>query len=83
MSSPNIPNLAKARQELPLPDSGIGSSEPFLLLRLFHHYDSTPSSYLNSARYREDATTKKKKSKQKTKTKIKQKKWISNNNKKK
>ena len=60
MSSPNIPNLAKARQELPLPDSGIGSSEPFLLLRLFHHYDSTPSSYLNSVRYREDATRKKK-----------------------
>ena len=69
MSSPNIPNLAKARQELPLPDSGIGSSEPFLLLRLFHHYDSTPSSYLNSARYREDITTKKKKANKKQKQK--------------
>ena len=74
MSSPNIPNLAKARQELPLPDSGIGSSEPFLLLRLFHHYDSTPSSYLNSARYREDATKKKKKKQTKNKNKNKTKK---------
>ena len=74
MSSPNIPNLAKARQELPLPDSGIGSSEPFLLLRLFHHYDSTPSSYLNSARYREDATTKKKKKQTKNKNNNKTKK---------
>ena len=74
MSSPNIPNLAKARQELPLPDSGIGSSEPFLLLRLFHHYDSTPSSYLNSARYREDITTKKKKKQTKNKNKNKTKK---------
>ena len=30
MPSPNIPDLAKARQDLPLPDSRIGAFEPSL-----------------------------------------------------
>ena len=31
MPSPNIPDLAKARQDLPLPNSRIGAFEPSLL----------------------------------------------------
>ena len=30
MPNPNIPDLAKARQDLPLPDSRIGALEPLL-----------------------------------------------------
>ena len=34
MPSPNIPDLAKARQDLPLPDSRIGAFEPSLINQL-------------------------------------------------
>ena len=30
MPSPNIPDLAKARQDLPLPESGLGAFKPSL-----------------------------------------------------
>ena len=36
MPSPNIPDLAKARQELPLPDSRIGAFEPSLYGTIIH-----------------------------------------------
>ena len=36
MPSPNIPNIAKNRQELPLPDSLIGAFEPSLYGTIIH-----------------------------------------------
>ena len=36
MPSPNIPDLAKARQDLPLPDSQIGAFEPSLYGTIIH-----------------------------------------------
>ena len=37
MANLNIPDLAKSRQDLPLPDSRIGSSEPNLTGTLYAH----------------------------------------------
>ena len=36
MLSPNIPNIAKARQDLPLPDSRRGTFEPSLYSAIAH-----------------------------------------------
>ena len=36
MPSPNIPDLTKARQDLPLPDSRIGALEPSLYGTIIH-----------------------------------------------
>ena len=36
MPSSNIPDLTKARQDLPLPDSGIGGLEPLLFGTIIH-----------------------------------------------
>ena len=36
MRSPNIPDLTKARQDLPLPDSRIGAFEPSLYGTIIH-----------------------------------------------
>ena len=36
MPSPNIPDLAKSRQDLPLPDSQIGAFEPSLYGMIIH-----------------------------------------------
>ena len=36
MPSPNIPGLAKARQDLPFPDSQIGAFEPSLYGTIIH-----------------------------------------------
>ena len=36
MPSPNIPDLAKARQDLPLPDCRIGAFEPSLYGTIIH-----------------------------------------------
>ena len=36
MPSPNIPDLAKARQDLPLPDSRIGGFKPSLYGTIIH-----------------------------------------------
>ena len=36
MPSPNIPDLTKARQDLPLPDSQIGALEPSLYSTIIH-----------------------------------------------
>ena len=36
MPRPNIPDLAKARQDLPLPDSRIGAFEPLLYGTTLH-----------------------------------------------
>ena len=36
MPSPNIPDLTKARQDLPLPDSQIGALEPSLFGTIIH-----------------------------------------------
>ena len=36
MPSPNIPDIAKARQDLPLPDSRIGAFEPSLFGTIIH-----------------------------------------------
>ena len=36
MPSPNIPDLSKARQDLPLPDSRIGAFEPSLYGTIIH-----------------------------------------------
>ena len=36
MPSPNIPDLAKARQDLPLPDSQIGAIKPSLYGTIIH-----------------------------------------------
>ena len=50
MPSPNIPNLAKVRQDLPLPDSSIGAFE----LSLY----GTHGSYITCIRCIENATKK-------------------------
>ena len=36
MPSPNIPDLSKARQDLPLPDIRIGAFEPSLYGKIIH-----------------------------------------------
>ena len=36
MPSPDIPDLTKARQDLPLPDSRIGTSQPSLYGTIIH-----------------------------------------------
>ena len=36
MPSPNIPDLTKARQDLPVPDSRIGALEPLLYGTIIH-----------------------------------------------
>ena len=46
MPSPNIPDLTKARQDLPLPDSWIGALQP-LLYGMNIHAALTLLAYLN------------------------------------
>ena len=46
MPSPNIPDLTKARQDLPLPDSWIGALQP-LLYGMNIHAALTLPAYLN------------------------------------
>ena len=46
MPSPNIPDLTKVRQDLPLPESRIGALEPSLYGTIIHAYEYATLSFM-------------------------------------
>ena len=65
MPSPNIPDLTKARQDLPLPDSRIGALEPSLYGTIIH---AALSNITENRKTKQNKTKRKKKEHTRTHT---------------